>query len=153
MEGLPEEVMRRVVGYLGYGNAMSLARTCRLFRDGLRPVEETGVLSRWEFVRGRERYRSGPDSEVTLGCFACFRVKRAEKFTFHEAELAREEAWKRRCMACCRWHESGEGEAERARETWERQRLCGACGMLRYVDASCEGCVVLAETDAASDHA
>lgn len=139
-----EQVLKRVVRFLDYGDVLHLAQTSRQMRD-LQPTNWVPLHERFRFVHQRvladhERNPTRNTAADKFGCYACFRIRPAAKFTRNQLFLSQshpETFWKRRCNTCVtRLYLVPNGQELRR---WRERRLCGTCNLLR-MKGPCQGC-------------
>ena len=157
LEGLPEGVLRRVCGELGYRDLLSLRRVSRGLRERVEPVGMCrDVYSMWEFVMERtkalrtlarfdwnwaRRVRGEPRA-----CFGCFRPRTRDQFSYPQFRPTdkwnKGDYWRSRCWGCLRRFYHPQLADEEARARFDRQIICKVCRGMRYKDEDCGGCFV-----------
>ena len=155
LEALPEGVLRRVCGELGYRDLVALKRVSRGLRERVEPVGMCrDVYSMWEFVMERTRaLRTVARVDWTRrtrgeprACFGCFRPRTRAQFSYPQFRPAdkwnKGDYWRSRCWECLRrFYHPQLADAE-ARARFDRQIICKVCRGMRYKDEDCGGCFV-----------
>lgn len=158
LEGLPQGVLERVCGELGYRDLVSLRKVSHGLRERVDAVGMCrDVYSMWSFVMERTRAWRRRDKEHRYrwcsrrwgwcgprACFGCFRPRTRDQFSCAQFRLKEHwmkgDYWRGRCWECLRrFYHPQLADAE-ARARFDRQIMCGVCNGMMYKDEDCLGC-------------
>jgi hypothetical protein len=149
-EALPTNIHKKLARYLGYSDILRLSQVSRHMLESVKPAASVPLHERFFFVRQKwlaDVQSLWPNQAMsvydTLPCYACFRIRPKNRFTerqlLNSGTHNRENYWKRRCNACIsRLYRTPDNADLRE---FRLRRMCGTCGLLRYKNRPCEGCL------------
>ncbi|KAH6982028.1 hypothetical protein BKA56DRAFT_672805 [Ilyonectria sp. MPI-CAGE-AT-0026] len=147
LEMLPAHILKNIVSYLGYDDALHLAMVSHTLRDTVPPIKWVALHTRFRFLRDRwtaDTVDVDIGAMKTFPCYMCCRIQPKDKFTptqLRMAETYPQTSWKMRCQACVqRMYIS---ERNLMRIEYNRRRMCEICKCLRRGRETCGGCLEL----------
>lgn len=151
-ESFSEEIMRNIVQFLEYKDAINLSMTSHHMYDFVKPTGMVPIHERYLLVNEKFTglipvpWRRPPliynyFARPKLPCFVCFRLRDNKHFSTRQKKLAQHNPrgyWRLRCHSCI--HKMFVEGDHRTLVQYKSYRMCQDCWCLAIVDKKCENC-------------